>query len=32
MWAWLASLLGGPVVNGLLNAYKAPRSREYSRP
>ena len=23
MWAWLASLLGGPVVNGLISAYKA---------
>lgn len=23
MWTWLASLLGGPVVNGLINAYKA---------
>ena len=23
MWAWLASLLGGPVVNGLIGAYKA---------
>lgn len=23
MWAWLASFLGGPVVNGLINAYKA---------
>lgn len=23
MWSWLASLLGGPIVNGLLNAYKA---------
>lgn len=23
MWAWLASLLGGPVVNGLIDAYKA---------
>lgn len=22
MWAWLASFLGGPVVNGLINAYK----------
>lgn len=23
MWTWLASFLGGPVVNGLINAYKA---------
>ncbi len=23
MWVWLASFLGGPVVNGLINAYKA---------
>jgi hypothetical protein len=23
MWAWLASFLGGPVVNSLINAYKA---------
>jgi hypothetical protein len=23
MWSWLASLLGGPVVTGLINAYKA---------
>jgi len=23
MWTWLASLLSGPVVNGLINAYKA---------
>ena len=23
MWTWLASLIGGPVVNGLINAYKA---------
>jgi hypothetical protein len=23
MWNWLASFLGGPVVNGLINAYKA---------
>jgi hypothetical protein len=23
MWAWLASFLGGPVVNGLIRAYKA---------
>ena len=23
MWTWLASLLGGPVVNGLITAYKA---------
>ena len=22
MWSWLASLLGGPVVTGLINAYK----------
>jgi hypothetical protein len=22
MWAWLASFLGGPVVNSLINAYK----------
>jgi hypothetical protein len=23
MWTWLAGLIGGPVVNGLINAYKA---------
>jgi hypothetical protein len=23
MWTWLASLIGGPVINGLINAYKA---------
>ena len=23
MWTWLASLIGGPVVNGLIDAYKA---------
>jgi hypothetical protein len=23
MWAWLASFLGGPIVNGLISAYKA---------
>ena len=23
MWSWLASFIGGPVVNGLINAYKA---------
>jgi hypothetical protein len=23
MWTWLASFLGGPVVNGLIGAYKA---------
>ena len=23
MWSWLASLLGGPIITGLLNAYKA---------
>lgn len=23
MWSWLASLLGGPVINGLISAYKA---------
>jgi hypothetical protein len=23
MWSWLATLLGGPVINGLINAYKA---------
>ena len=23
MWAWLASFLGGPIVNGLIDAYKA---------
>jgi hypothetical protein len=23
MWNWLLSLIGGPVVNGLINAYKA---------
>lgn len=22
MWTWLASLIGGPVVNGLISAYK----------
>jgi hypothetical protein len=23
MWTWLASFIGGPVVSGLINAYKA---------
>lgn len=23
MWAWLASFLGGPLINGLISAYKA---------
>jgi hypothetical protein len=23
MWTWLASLIGGPVISGLINAYKA---------
>jgi hypothetical protein len=23
MWTWLASLIGGPVIAGLINAYKA---------
>ncbi|HZL30394.1 MAG TPA: hypothetical protein VFC54_04955 [Pseudolabrys sp.] len=23
MWAWLANLIGGPVINGLIGAYKA---------
>jgi hypothetical protein len=23
VWTWLASLLGGPVINGLMTAYKA---------
>lgn len=23
MWSWLASLIGGPIVSGLVNAYKA---------
>ena len=23
MWGWLASLIGGPLVNGLIGAYKA---------
>jgi hypothetical protein len=23
MWGWLANLIGGPVVTGLINAYKA---------
>lgn len=23
MWTWLASFLGGPVISGLINAYKA---------
>lgn len=23
MWSWLASFLGGPVINGLIGAYKA---------
>ena len=23
MWTWLASLIGGPVITGLINAYKA---------
>jgi hypothetical protein len=28
MWTWLASFLGGPVINGLINAYKAKLSAE----
>src|SRR4249919_2434407 len=23
MWSWLASIIGGPVITGLINAYKA---------
>jgi hypothetical protein len=23
VWSWLASLIGGPVISGLINAYKA---------
>jgi len=23
MWTWLATLIGGPIVNGLISAYKA---------
>jgi hypothetical protein len=23
MWSWLASLIGGPLINGLISAYKA---------
>jgi hypothetical protein len=23
MWSWLATLIGGPVITGLINAYKA---------
>src|SRR4051812_31322542 len=23
MWSWVASLIGGPVITGLINAYKA---------
>ena len=23
MWAWLGSFLGGPIINGLISAYKA---------
>jgi hypothetical protein len=23
MWTWLASLIGGPVITALINAYKA---------
>jgi hypothetical protein len=23
MWNWLASIIGGPVITGLINAYKA---------
>jgi hypothetical protein len=23
MWTWLASLIGGPIISGLINAYKA---------
>src|SRR6185369_16790227 len=23
MWSWLASLIGGPVITGLINVYKA---------
>ena len=28
MWGWLASLIGGPVVNGLIEGYKARLSAE----
>jgi hypothetical protein len=28
MWTWLASFLGGPVINGLINAYKAKLSAD----
>ena len=28
MWTWLASFLGGPIINGLIGAYKAKLSAE----
>ncbi len=28
MWTWLASFLGGPVINGLIGAYKAKLTSE----
>ena len=31
MWSWLASLIGGPVVTGLVNAYKAKRDAANTR-
>ncbi len=31
MLAWLGSLIGGPIVNGLINAYKAKLSAENTR-
>lgn len=31
MWSWLAGLIGGPVVTGLINAYKAKLDAANSR-
>jgi len=31
MWTWLVSLLGGPVVTGLINAYKAKLDAAHTR-
>ncbi len=31
MWSWLASLIGGPIITGLINAYKAKLDAANSR-
>jgi len=31
MWTWLASFLGGPVINGLISAYKAKLDSENTK-